>query len=996
MKMRFLMSIFGRRIMLFYGGMAFVLVAVLSALFLNANYSIQSYINNQLGLIAWDASVSHQANASQYQQFQRRLLTIPGVNKLGTIALLRVRTRALDTQDVISAEDNGRNLSTAWFVVMAVSDQSILPPQLRSDETSQPGTYRAALIGGTRTDSRPELGGGSTLTLRQSQRELTPYDLDGDEKDTRPGIDTPQILLQSRVSSFVQIERAEMNRWLLRSAESISFFPEDSVVLVVPISELARISALLDKAFADTPDVDSVYLPEITHLVGLDRPHFMRPWRYADAIQNLSMLRQTLLHDVRDLTPSSTVGSNTLATLVRMESISRQVGIAALLLSIPLLWLGWLVSRMLSDLVLMNERRLIGLAIIRGISGASLGRALLLSLAAGGFAGGVLGLAAGLGSTIAVQAIAGNPPPPASLVLAGIGYLLLFVLIGTTLTIISGWGIVRRVRSMSPRDSIAHVSSPAVAPQSGPASAAYLLAVIPALLLGGYKIADWLCQNAFSIALRNSGAPYAGLLLALDTAMNFLVVPFVLFGLLGLQRRKARWLQYVLSGIAAPVAGKLQWFASSHLMVNRNRVISIIFVASLSMSLALLPQVAADTFNGRLVRGLEVSLGGDAQLDYNLLDLANTGSDMMASREIQRLAQPKLSMLARSVKASPLVDKVTLVEQFIDPEIYLRDQSGLTINLIQSADDYLQTVRYEDGLGISRPFSTIVRSAGNNGLVASSGLLSVRKLGPDRSINLGYEGDTPIRDHFGDVASFLPGQPLGDFQQREGYGAEQIDYLNHLASGSAWALSTVSEFQRGDLARLPIKPLRAVFILRLKPGTSDADVAALAGRLPIKPDNIRYLDTERLSLSKDMFISLTLSNMKVLLVGCLILSLSGIVAMGLVNLASERRTLSLLRVRGLAPQTVLRFSLAIFLAPVMTGVILGILLGVLAGYGISQTIWQMPRISGVAGLLLNKISFSLSAVELIVGFTLALVLVATVFSVWPLRTHAYQNLLRSR
>ena len=86
--------------------------------------------------------------------------------------------------------------------------------------------------------------------------------------------------------------------------------------------------------------------------------------------------------------------------------------------------------------------------------------------------------------------------------------------------------------------------------------------------------------------------------------------------------------------------------------------------------------------------------------------------------------------------------------------------------------------------------------------------------------------------------------------------------------------------------------------------------------------------------------------------------------------------------------TLLRLSLSMFLVPVIVGTALGVLLGSISGYGISQAIWELPRIYGVAGALGNQFTFSLTAWGIVACFGVLLTGVAVGFGLWPLRRTA--------
>jgi hypothetical protein len=84
-----------------------------------------------------------------------------------------------------------------------------------------------------------------------------------------------------------------------------------------------------------------------------------------------------------------------LVLLKRMAEISRLIGLATLLIAIPLLGIAWMLASNLSSLLILNERRKLGLMRLRGVPGKLLGQSLLISIGLGGLIGGIIGLTLG-------------------------------------------------------------------------------------------------------------------------------------------------------------------------------------------------------------------------------------------------------------------------------------------------------------------------------------------------------------------------------------------------------------------------------------------------------------------------------------------------------------------------------------------------------------------------------------------------------------------------
>ena len=64
------------------------------------------------------------------------------------------------------------------------------------------------------------------------------------------------------------------------------------------------------------------------------------------------------------------VDSTTEVLLDRMQGIAGAVGVVSLLVALPMLWMAWVLGANLAGLLMLNERRTLGLLRLRGIAGA--------------------------------------------------------------------------------------------------------------------------------------------------------------------------------------------------------------------------------------------------------------------------------------------------------------------------------------------------------------------------------------------------------------------------------------------------------------------------------------------------------------------------------------------------------------------------------------------------------------------------------------------------
>jgi hypothetical protein len=998
----FLFKVFGRRVVLGYGSVALLSVAVLAALYLTSRYALHDYVVDQIDRIPWDISVVQRGEAHRFPALQAEYGRLEAVRAVEALGFLRIRN-----MNPVWLEVDARPFPVRWVSFVAASRPALLPPELAgglpADVVQADGgaaaRVGAALVGvhgGTDDAGGMAAAIGSSSLVRVFQTEIEGEETEETDDHSHGG--TPghrerwRLLFEGRIAAPpVQLERQKFNRWMLRDVGSLSYLPEEALVLAVPMSELRAMAARLDALYLPSEGIHGgeappPYVPEITHLIGLDRGAWVSPWELDRSVGRISPLVDAAFRSAQTLTPYSYAGSDLFLMLGRMNGIGRLVGLVTLLVAIPLLWMGWVLARTLAGLLVLNERRLIGLALIRGIPLNAIAWAVQVALVAGGAAGGVIGLAAGTLVPMAAYSTAGHPSPPASVLMHALVYFGLFLVLGVVLAVLSGRAILGYVRRLTPREAMARVHVADAEAQLSPPRWFATVAVALALALGSYKIGSWITGRPIAlVSLRHLVSPsgFSGLLLV-ETLLNFLAVPLFLFGVAGVLMRHARWVQRLLSALTMPLVGALHWFVGQHMALGRRRIVNLLFVGALAMALSLLPQVAADSFFDRVLRGVSTSIGGNILLDYSAADLTARPTEPIAVAEHHRRIVARLAAVRAALDGHDQVASVALLEQFIVPGVYLPGQSGLALNVLEDPDEYLRSIRYEDGLGRTRAFSRIIHGLAEGDVTVSEGLLRIRAIPLGRNIVLGFDAEgKPVLVTFSDVVSFLPGQPAASVQQREGFVNAEIDYLNHLLSSDGRIVTAAAHVAGSRLGALRVLPSRAVLVVRVREGTAVEDlVGDLAVTLPLRPEEVRWEGAERRRVSKDMFIALALENMKVYMVGGLLLALAAVAAIGIVNFLADHRTFALLRLRGVPPPILLRISVSVFLVPVLVGIGTGVALGGVSGYGVSQTIWDLPRVHGVAGMLTNRLVVSPAAGWIVLLFTSVLSAIAIAFGLW--------------
>jgi hypothetical protein len=141
-----------------------------------------------------------------------------------------------------------------------------------------------------------------------------------------------------------------------------------------------------------------------------------------------------------------------------------------------------------------------------------------------------------------------------------------------------------------------------------------------------------------------------------------------------------------------------------------------------------------------------------------------------------------------------------------------------------------------------------------------------------------------------------------------------------------------------------------------------------------------------------MYISLALANMRIYLLGGLLLALIAILAVAMANYSEDRRTLALLRIRGASPSSMWRFVVAMLLSPALVGLALGGGSAVLAGFGLANYVWRLREIRTVVQLLPTHLVIGSLTGWVVLLLIVMLVGVASAFSWWVFRDTAHESM----
>jgi len=1009
-----LLAILGRRTMLTFGLVTFMVGALLATVNITSRYALKVYVDDQLKRIPWDLAVYQSGAVNGDRSLMDHIRRTPGVTSVETMAFLRAR---FPEGGEVEAQVDRKPFSTPWLCLLAASDPNILPPELGfaltkagQDQGSGPRQSRGAvlaLIG-------PEYAMGKAFLALQGAKDFTLQVHVGEQ---------PRFLFNTPIRSVVRLDRDDLNRWLMDQTGSVSYVPYIGAILLMPYdwNILTRFDQVATGFVPDevlgvgNEDAGHIqmaeYAPEVVYVAKIDRSSLISGWDIPGSLARVSSVNahlhrtsiETAVGPKKVYTePSHThadpgevgddddkfgptnfvVDSTTEVLLDRMQNIARLIGVVSLLVALPLLWMAWVLAANLAGLLMLNERRTFGLMRLRGISGQLMGRALLISVAVGGLAGGILGLVAG---SVLPLLIYERGRLPIGVLLDGRQFAIFgaFLFVSVVLALVVSRRLVKYATTISPLEASVRVSG------SEATSARIRFGVVQALaiLLGGYVLLGWIFDFAIS------EQPRFGWFRLGDRLLDFLGLPLFLYGVATLLASKRERIQHVMAPVLRPIGGVLGRFALRHMSAKPHRTVAFLLIVALMSSVSLYPVVTSGSFENKAVRGARVQIGADWQVMYNAPDLIDVDKlNGPASQQIGAL-KPEIEKLVGSLRQVPGVRDATYMVESVLPTFYLPGYGlrGVPMFLLGDVNKYRSSVYSEPNVGLSSAFDDIMAHAAQGDVAVSPPVADFWRLNPGTPILLGLDAERRATgSNTAGILAFLPGIPPKTVNDRSGYVQARIDYLNYLFTTNAYLATGIDN---PKLQPLQILLPRVIVLLKSDPPADPAAFQqALTRAAPFPPMEIHNLTQEIAKVGSDMYISLALANMRIYLVGGLILALVAILAIAMANYREDRRTLGLLRIRGASPSDMRRFVLAMLLSPALVGLALGVASAVLAGYGLANYVWKLREIRTVVQLLPTHLVVGLLTVWIAALLVVLLVAVANGFSWWVYRHTAHRSI----
>jgi hypothetical protein len=448
-----------------------------------------------------------------------------------------------------------------------------------------------------------------------------------------------------------------------------------------------------------------------------------------------------------------------------------------------------------------------------------------------------------------------------------------------------------------------------------------------------------------------------------------------------------------MAPVLRPIGGVLGRFALRHMSAKPHRTVAFLLIVALMSSVSLYPIVTSRSFEDKAERGAKVQIGADWQVLYNAPDLINVDR-LNGPAEMQIAAiKPEIDKLLASLRRVDGVREATYMVESVLPTFYLPGYGlrGVPLFLLQDAETYRASVYSEPSVGLSGSFNEIMGRTGQGDVAVSPPVADFWRLDVGTPILLGLDAERRATgSNTAGILAFLPGIPPKSVNDRQGYVQARIDYLNYLFSTNAYLTTGIDN---PKLKPLQILLPRVIVLLKTDPSVdATAFPKAIARANTFPPLEIHSLTQEVAKVGSDMYISLALANMRIYLIGGLILALVAILAIAMANYSEDRRTLGLLRIRGASPAAMRRFVLAMLLSPALVGLALGATSAVLAGYGLANYVWKLREIRTVVQLLPTHLVISLLTVWIALLLVFLLVAVASGFSWWVYRHTAHRSM----
>src|SRR5438093_8887020 len=278
---RRLLRILGRRTILTFGLVTFLVGALLATVNMTSRYALKLYVDDQLRRIPWDLAV-YQQGAVGDRTLRGHIARTDGVTRVESLAFLRAR---FPEGGEVEAQVDRKPFTTPWLCLLAASDPAILPPVLAEVANQKRGAV-LSLVG-------PEYAMGKAFLALQGARD---FSLQVHVQDQ------PRFLFNTPVHKVVRLDRDELNRWLMDQTGSVSYVPYIGAILLMPyewdvLTKFDQVatgfvpSDIVGVADQDAGHIQMAeYAPEVVYLARIDRARLVSGWDIPASLVNVKAL----------------------------------------------------------------------------------------------------------------------------------------------------------------------------------------------------------------------------------------------------------------------------------------------------------------------------------------------------------------------------------------------------------------------------------------------------------------------------------------------------------------------------------------------------------------------------------------------------------------------------------------------------------------------------------------------------------------------------------
>ena len=913
-----------------FGGVTFVLVFLIAALQVASRHALKDYVEDQLARVPWDLSVYQSTDLPSAGAMRAAIARVDGVASVEDLHFLRTMVPTTTVGYV-----DGEPLRTPWMSLLSASRADLLPPEVR------PASGGAVLV---LVGSQAQMG--EAFTRLQGRRE---YEL----RSEHHGHGTS--LFRVPIERVVRLERSDINRWFMEQTSSPTLVPELGLILAIGAD--ARIEAAFDAVsrglalehehahevpklgvIDDAHGDSGQYFPDIIHVARLDRARLVDGWQPEASRARVQAVAEAARAAAQGVAYRVGLDDNAGVLLAQMTRTARQVGLLSLLAALPLAWMAWVLMANIATLLLLNARRTWGLLRLRGTPARLIGRAVLVAIAAAAVVGALAGAAGGVLLAFAAYSHGAFAWTRAWSVVDG-RFLALAAVAGVAIALWVSRRLVRYALHVSPLEAAARVARTEErhARVRFGATGAILLAI------GIVKVVQWVAAGAgFAVEGPAWWRP-------VDHALDFAAYPFLVYGLTALIASRTKLLERLLAPLARLFAGPMAPLSLTHFAARPHRAAAVMLVVSLASSLCLYPTVLTAVFDNKIRRAAEVQLANPLQVTMNAPDVLGAGATPRGQLGERYPALRAAALrIEQRLESLPEVAAAGFVSEALVDGLYVPGQgfNSTPVYLVDRPADYLARFYHEDPLAAGSHFEDAVLRLEAGTVLPSVALAERFHPASDGTMPIGRDSaGTMARARVAGALRVLPGAPPAGVAAREGFSATRVDYLNFLFDQRAYLVAAADA---PPLATLDVLLPRVVFSIRPRDGVDEGRLrAGVLAALPARPLDVRTLEAEVDRLGADMYVFLARQNVRIYLLGGLVMAFIGMAAVALANFAEDRRTLALLRVRGARRRDVLRFLSAGLTAPALAGILLGAPVALVVGYGITHVVWQLRELKTV-------------------------------------------------